>query len=56
MTYRYKDQKIDSVLLEAKQNENGSYSVVFSHQENILVYSKEDFENNFEEALDASMD
>lgn len=49
MKYRYKDQTIDTVIFDAFQNEDGSWSVQFPTQSNELVYSDGDFKNNFEE-------
>lgn len=48
MKYRYKDQNIDQVIFEAKQNEDGTYTVKFPTQSNELIYSAEVFEAAFE--------
>lgn len=48
MKYRYKNQKIDNVVFKAEKNKDGTYSVQMPHQDNILIYGKEDFEKIFE--------
>lgn len=50
--YQYKDQSIDQVKFEAKQQEDKTWVVKFPHQDNELVYSDEDFNKNFEEVAD----
>lgn len=48
MKYRYRDQSIDTVIFDAFQNEDGSWSAKFPTQSNVLIYSQEVFEANFE--------
>lgn len=51
--YQYKDQSIDDVKFEAKQQDDGSWVVKFPLQQNEVVYSDEVFKANFQEVTNA---